>query len=62
MLLQTLSLALWFNSSLTFSKLSADSDLSLVFSSLATLVTRVKHGFELKRFILGLTIILNQDP
>jgi hypothetical protein len=62
MLLQTLCLALWFNSGLTFSKLSTDADLNLVFSSLAMLITRVKHGFELKRFILGLTIVLNQDP
>jgi hypothetical protein len=62
MLLQTLCLALWFNSGLTFSKISSDSDLNLVFSSLAMLITRVKHGFELKRFILGLTIVLNQDP
>jgi len=62
MALQVVCMALWYNSSLTFSVLEQNGWTFPVFHRLLILIPSLHHDFELRRVIFGLTAIVNTDP
>ena len=55
-------MSLWYNSGLTFSILESNGWTFPVFHRLLILIPSLIHEFELRRFIFGLTAIVNMDP
>ena len=62
MALQVVCMSLWYNSGLTFSILESNGWTFPVFHRLLILIPSLIHEFELRRFIFGLTAIVNTDP
>lgn len=63
MIVQTLSMAFWYNAPLTFQILESAAGASqatiAVFSALSKVLPTLKHDFELRRLIFGLTAIIS---
>lgn len=66
MIIQTISMAFWYNSGLTFQileQLSPESTATkTVFIKLMSVLPKLKHDFELRRLIFGLTAIVSTAP
>lgn len=58
MVVQTLAMCFWYNSALTFALLEGLQALPLVFVSLSQVLPQLKHDFELRRLVFGLTAIV----
>lgn len=66
MIVQTLSMAFWYNAPLTFQVLEQAAPSSqatiAVFTALYKVLPTLKHDFELRRLIFGLTAIVGTAP
>ena len=62
MLLQTLCMSLWYNSALTFQVLKQGDHVVPFFQGLLELLPGLKHEFELRRVIFGLTAVISTNP
>ena len=62
MTLQAVCMCLWYNSALTFNILEQNGWTFPVFHRLLILIPSLTHDFEVRRFIFGLTSVVNTDP
>lgn len=62
MVLQTLCMSLWYNSALTFELLKLGNHVIPFFQKLLELLPGLKHEFELRRVIFGLTAVISTNP
>lgn len=62
MCLQVICMSLWYNSGLTFNLLEQQGWTFPVFHRLLILIPSLRHEFELRRVLFGLTALVNTDP
>ena len=63
MVVYTLSMAFWYNSALTFKILDQQlNQTTPVLQAILSSLPKMKHDFELRRMIFGLTAIISTPP
>lgn len=62
MLMQGLSMCLWYNSAATLAALENLNATASVFNFIFELIPNLKQDFEVKRFAVGMTSLVTTDP